>query len=150
MDVIRALLNAGADVSARDSAGGTALHAAASRGLLEASRMLLQAGSDGNAVDMGTNTPLHRLGAAGVDGQTSSDLASLLLEWGASLEIKNSEGLTPVSAALASRNRPLVLAYRDFLGDDQIPSTVDDPGSHSNALLEAPNVTLPSPTKVGA
>ena len=49
---------------------------------------------------------------------TGAELVSLLLEWGASADIKNSVGLTPISAALDARNRALVLAYRTFFGED--------------------------------
>lgn len=122
MDVVQTLLRAGADVCARDSAGGTALHAATLRRHVDVARALLQAGCDSNATDQGTNTPLHTLAAAGAspgDGEaTGAELVSLLLEWGASADIKNSAGLTPISAALDSRNRGLVLAYRTFFGED--------------------------------
>lgn len=114
---VQALLDAGADISACDSAGGTALHAATLRGHVDASRVLLDAGSDCNATDQGTNTPLHTLASSTATGP-GAELATLLLEWGASVDVKNSEGHTPVSAALGARNRSLVLAYRAFFGDD--------------------------------
>lgn len=117
VNTVQALLEAGADVHARDSAGGTALHAAAIGGHVDACRVLLEAGSDCNAVDQGTNSPLHMLASPTARGR-GTELATLLLEWGASVDIKNSEGLTAVSAALGTKNRALVLAYRSFFGDD--------------------------------
>lgn len=119
MDVVTALLRAGAHVSARDSAGGTPLHASTLHGHVETVRVLLQAGADCNAVDHGGNTPLHALTRAHSDDKTSATLASLLLEYGASADFKNSEDLTPASAALAARNMALVKACRDFFGEEQ-------------------------------
>lgn len=126
---------------ARDCAGGTALHAAARRGHVDASRLLLEAGSDSNAVDQGTNTPLHVLAAsAGNRGTTCArageKLVSLLLDWGASVEVKNSNGLTPMSAALDARNRSLVLAYREYFGQDMDPEIVEGGGSGSTVASE--------------
>lgn len=87
-------------------------------------RVLLEAGSDCNAIDQGNNTPLHMLASVSTgDGSISertgdAGLVALLLEWGASADVKNSKGLTPMSAALDTRNRATVLAYRAFFGED--------------------------------
>lgn len=114
-------------MDARDSAGGVALHAATLRRHVEVARVLLEAGSDCDAVDQGNNTPLHMLATppTGNDGRCGSvaddegaALVALLLEWGATAEIKNSQGLTPKTAALDTKNRATVLAYRAFFGED--------------------------------
>ena len=114
-------------MDARDSAGGVALHAAVLRRHVDVARALLEAGSACNAVDQGNNTPLHMLavvptgddgGNGRVEGEAGAALVGLLLEWGASVDIKNSQGLTPMSAALDTKNRATVLAYRTFFGDD--------------------------------
>lgn len=128
MEVVQTLLDAGADVHARDSAGGTALHAATLRRHVDVARALLEAGSDCNAIDQGNNTPLHMLASAsagedgeeGVAGGVDANLVALLLDWGASVDIKNSKGLTPMSAALDARNRSTVLAYRTFFGEGSV------------------------------
>lgn len=127
-DVVRVLLRTGANVNARDSAGGTALHMSVLRKHEDVSLMLLEAGADCNAVDHGTNTALHTIASSttrrianGGDG-VSHRLVSLLLEWGASVTIVNSMSLTPVSAALEAKNRGLILVYRDFLGEDNCMS----------------------------
>ncbi|CAM9555167.1 unnamed protein product [Ectocarpus sp. 6 AP-2014] len=134
MGVVQTLLEAGADVCARDSAGGTALHAATLHRHVDVVRVLLEAGSDCNAIDQGNNTPLHTLASvsSGKDGGsdvrgrgTGAEVAGLLLEWGASADIKNSKGLTPISAALDTRNRAMVLAYREFFGEDSGLAAVD-------------------------
>lgn len=114
-------------MDARDSAGGTALHAATLRRHVDVARILLEAGSDCNAVDQGNNTPLHMLatpptgndgGCGNVAGDEGAALVALLLEWGASADLKNSQGFTPKTAALDTKNRATVLAYRAFFGDD--------------------------------
>lgn len=91
---------------------------------MDVARALLEAGSDCNAIDQGNNTPLHMLATAPTgdgsvgEGTGDAELVALLLEWGASADIKNSKGLTPMSAALDTRNRATVLAYRAFFGED--------------------------------
>ncbi|CAM9363327.1 unnamed protein product, partial [Scytosiphon promiscuus] len=126
VEVVQTLLDAGADLGARDSAGGTALHAATLRRRVHVGRVLLEAGSDCNALDQGNNTPLHMLASAAsgeggpcvVERGVDAELVALLLEWGASADIKNSKGLTPMSAALDTKNRATVLAYRAFFGEE--------------------------------
>lgn len=140
--MVQTLLEAGGDVCARDSAGGTALHAATLHRHMDVVRVLLEAGSDCNAIDQGNNTPLHMLASvsSGNDGgsnvrggETGAEVAGLLLEWGASADIENSKGLTPISAALDTRNRAMVLAYREFFGEDSGLAAVDaDYNAESN------------------
>lgn len=65
-----------------------------------------------------------------------AELATLLLEWGASVGIKNSEALTAVSAAHEARNRELVLAYRAFFGED---TRLDLPSLSANGRVGAGN-----------
>ncbi|CAM9599963.1 unnamed protein product, partial [Choristocarpus tenellus] len=122
-DVVEALLEGGADVIGQDSAGGTALHAAAVHGHEDIIRLLLEAGADINCVDQGGNTTLHMVARAkslqAIEGGSgrATVIAMFLLEWGASANIKNSEDLTPLSAALAARNQSVVLAFQNFYGE---------------------------------
>ena len=60
-EVVRALLQAGADVNARSGVTrATALHAAARRGHVEIARALLDCGAEVNAEDRKGDTPLQR------------------------------------------------------------------------------------------
>ena len=152
LEVVQTLLDAGANVDARDSAGGIALHAATLRRHVDVARVLLEAGSDCNAVDQGNNTPLHMLatpptgndgGCGSVAGDEGAGLVALLLEWGASADIKNSQGLTPKTAALDTKNRATVLAYRAFFGDDTGLAVGVDVGGGASGRVVANAVALP-------
>jgi ankyrin len=57
--VARLLIEVGADVNARNSAGATPLHEAARRGRLALAALLLEKGANVNARDLSQHTPLH-------------------------------------------------------------------------------------------
>ena len=59
LEVVRALIKAGADVNAKDNDGWTPLHYSAWNGHLEVARALIEAGADVNAKENGGSTPLH-------------------------------------------------------------------------------------------
>jgi ankyrin repeat protein len=97
---VRALLEAGADVNLPDNEGITPLMAAIIRGRvvdLSLARMvtlLLLRGADPNQQDKNGNTALHHA------VETSMiDAIPILIEYGASLEIANNQGQTPLDLA---------------------------------------------------
>ena len=102
-DVIRALIENGADPALRTKENGTALMAASGLGrvpgevivkesaTLEAARLLIDRGADVNAVDDVGNTALHY--AAYLRRES---IVRLLVERGATLDVKNKYGETPV------------------------------------------------------
>jgi len=110
---IRALVDAGANVNARDVLGGTALHVAVNfRGDLDVLRLLIARGAHVDAVNDDGHTPLllalrhahynrddpHRLLA----------VVELLLASGASANIAGKHGALPVRAAMDPVNLPLI------------------------------------------
>jgi len=89
---LRLLLRAGANPNQRafSKAGITPLIEAAMLGEIDQARILLKAGADVNQRDNAGNSPLHVA--------VSEQMASLLIQGGASLVSTNMEGETPVAS----------------------------------------------------
>jgi hemoglobin len=103
-NVVRALVEAGASVDARDGVKHcTALHMAARRGNVEVAEALLDCGAGIEARDSLGDTPLRR--AVNCD---KTDVAALLLARGSDMRSKGSKGLTPSSAARTTAMRRLL------------------------------------------
>ena len=94
-ELVRWLVERGADLSAGDSYGETPLHARAGhwKGRIE---LLIELGADVNHEAGGRNTPLHR---AAITGNLRT--AQVLLDHGARADTVNRNGQTPLVAALA-------------------------------------------------
>lgn len=110
-DVLRVLIDAGADARAATSRGLTALHClmANERGAtLSAAECLLDAGAVVDARDGDGNTPLHALcsnfGMTQASG--SEDIMEVLLERGADMDARDAAGRTPL-------HRTFPLVYDD-------------------------------------
>src|SRR6201996_5865555 len=98
--VIRLLLEHGADVSARDDTHSTPLHLASSNGNNDAVKLLIRHGADVNAQDERHMTPLHR--AASSRLAFRRNVVRLLLHYGANVGAEDDKGQTPFQIA-ASR-----------------------------------------------
>ncbi len=93
LTIAQSLLAAGANVSARDPQGWTALHYAA-RAQARAAELLLESGADPNApADDGT-TPLHLAAVAG-----NVQVVKALIAAGADIVRPTEAGITPLAAA---------------------------------------------------
>ena len=87
---LKAELNSGADVMARDEGGATPLHKAAGLDRPEDIQVLLEAGADVMARDNNGGTPLHEAAPFG-----TSESIQMLLKAGANAKAKNKNNETP-------------------------------------------------------
>ena len=99
VEVVRSLLDGGADVNAARGDGLTALHAAAERGHLDVAKLLISAGAELDAgTRIGRYTPLHLAGRGG-----HGRVVGALVEAGADVNATTSNtGVTPVHLAAAA------------------------------------------------
>ncbi len=99
VEVVRSLLDGGADVNAARGDGLTALHAAAERGHLDVVKLLISAGAELDAgTRIGRYTPLHLAGRGG-----HGRVVGALVEAGADVNATTSNtGVTPVHLAAAA------------------------------------------------
>jgi ankyrin repeat protein len=118
VDIIRALIAGGADISATTPYGYTPLHHAAHYNSdADFVIALLEAGADPSVRSRDGNTPLH--GAAGAINGPSRDVVMTLLKAGADAAARNESGETPLhSAVRTSRpNLDVVMALLEFGAD---------------------------------
>lgn len=91
LEVIKYLVQKGAEMNTPDKNGIAALHSIASRGHTEAAAFLIQQGADINVRSAGNLTPLHYAAASGHKAATA-----LLIEKGADLEAVGNYKRTPL------------------------------------------------------
>jgi ankyrin repeat protein/HEAT repeat protein len=95
-ELVRILLDRGANVNRTSQHGTTALHSAASSGSISTVELLLEWGANVNATDIEGDTPLHRAVSA---PERSPEVVKRLVQSGASINFANKEGITPVRYA---------------------------------------------------
>ena len=126
---VRALLEAGADVNARQSDGATALHWAAHWDDRELASLLLHAGAKVDSAAAYGVTPLS-LAAA----NASASLVDLLLEAGANPNAARESGETPLMRAAATGS---VAAVRSLLAAGANVDAADPVGAQTPLMLAA-------------
>jgi hypothetical protein len=92
--VVKDMIQAGADVHARDRLGSTALHYGASKGHVETIDALVRGGADVNARDGDQDTPLHSATKGGHDAAVMR-----LVQLGADVAMANARGNTALKLA---------------------------------------------------
>jgi len=114
VEAVRTLLKQGADVSAAQGDGMTALHWAAQRGDAELASMLIYGGGNVGAVTrIGQYTPLH-LAA----GSATGAVVEALIKAGANVNAKTTNtGATPLHMAAASGSATAIKALLDNAAD---------------------------------
>jgi ankyrin repeat protein len=106
LDVMRRLLDLGADPTLADDVGLTPLHTAASAASDRVARveLLLEHGASLHATSSIGNTPLHAAAESGHE-----DAIALLLDRGASVAPENTDGATPYKLARKAKvSKPLL------------------------------------------
>ncbi|PAA56209.1 hypothetical protein BOX15_Mlig000705g2, partial [Macrostomum lignano] len=109
-----------ADATSSNTAGWTALHAAAGAGATEAVRLLVDAGAWVNCPDGDGGTALMEAAAAG-----KVETAQVLLELGANWQLKNANGETAESIAAKGGNAELMKLMQSFQGKDFFSTDVE-------------------------
>ncbi len=107
-DVLKLLLDHGADVNAADRWGWSLLHYTGGSGNADMTRMLLDKGANPNSVERGRGqTPLHRAAF-----RSRKTVAEMLLANGANMDTRDWNGKTPLSLAKENGNTEIVELLR--------------------------------------
>lgn len=111
LDLVKYLVERGADVNAVDINGIAALHSVASRGHLEAARILIENGAridQQSTIDL--STPLHYAVAGGYE-----EVVSLLLAKGARVDVRNIDERTALHVAAQAGDAAIIRELMDAL-----------------------------------
>ena len=100
-DIIKKLIEKGANVNKTSPSGNSPLRAAAYKDSVAVAQVLIQAGADVDILDEDKATPLHMAAA-----RKSYNLMLILLENGANPNAKNKCGWTPLQRLLMNPQKP--------------------------------------------
>ena len=142
------LLEAGADMEAKNAKEATPLHVGAEWGHAAVVEQLLKAGADTNSRNSFGGTPLHTVAGSSGGGGGHAAVADKLLAAGADLHAKARGGFTPLHVAAACGNAVAVLkllaagANKDVPDEaDSLPMDLAERGKHhalANLLRDYP------------
>jgi cytohesin len=128
VDAIKALKEAGGDVSATDNDGLTPMHQAARNGHVEAIKALKEAGGDVSAKDNNGEMPMHQAAWNGHD-----DAIKALKEAGGDVSAKARFGLTPMHRAVQNGQVEAIKALKEAGGDVSAKDNNGDTPMHHAA-----------------
>jgi ankyrin repeat protein len=111
-DIMRLLLDHGANVEAHDKGGNTTLHFTASGGDLEVTRMLLEFKAEVNSLNQDRYTPLLMASSKG-----NLDISRLLLTHGADPFVHDNNGSTPLHLATIGRHFEVARSLLEYKAD---------------------------------
>ncbi|MBQ7606699.1 MAG: ankyrin repeat domain-containing protein, partial [Desulfovibrionaceae bacterium] len=141
-DVIRLLVNAGADINAKDKSGRTALHLAPGSHDAELAKILLSAGADCNAQTTDGLTPLM----TGIMNRNSSpEFIQLLLDACANENVRSNSGGTARSYAFKRKQNAIILSVlkaekcRKLRGEKNLSSSGEEGKTDLMRALELEN-----------
>ena len=103
IDVVRLLVDAGANANLASSNGQTSLHIAAQKGNVDAVHFLVAAGANTNQTDNKGKIPLHRAVAQG-----HLDVVRTVIEAGSDINLTEKKGKAPLALAAAKGHWDLV------------------------------------------
>ncbi|MDH4271667.1 MAG: ankyrin repeat domain-containing protein [Candidatus Aminicenantes bacterium] len=155
LEVLRYLVDKGADLDALDNNGIAPLHILARSGQTEAARFLIEKGADIDIKDPVKLTPLNMAAESGLEA-----MVKMLIEKGANIENKHAYGRTPLVGAARERGdinviRTLLDAGADVNSSDRWGETALDLAAWRgfeevvNLLLERGAALPVAPAKVG-
>jgi len=117
-EMLKAIIDCGADVNLIDSNGWTALHHAAEKGDIKAAQVLLEGGADVNAYSNNRRTPLHLASTS-----NNVEMIKLLLNNGANIEMETDAKCTALHYAAKKGNlesvKELLISGTDIYSQDQ-------------------------------
>ena len=102
IDIVKWLIENGANPNTKDKMHNTALHFASKTGSQQVLKYLIEYGANLNAKDKEENTPLHFA--------FSPEVAFLLIENGANLSMRNELGVTPIEKIILNDHHVLLEA----------------------------------------
>ena len=119
--VVKALIEGGADLEARNRSGVAPLHVAAANGYVDIIRLLISSGAGANPVDPQGRTPLH----FAVQSQQQGSVR-VLLKKGARVNARDGNGNTPLMVAVAKSD---AATAKILIEEGSSPGTADETGS---------------------
>jgi hypothetical protein len=126
----RLLIDANADLEARDKMGWTPLNLASQEGNLDCVQVLIESEADVKTADDDDWTPAHISALKGL-----SKCLSLLIDANADLEARNAKGLTPLQCASQEGNVDCVKVLIESKADVQTANNFGSTPAHSTALM---------------